>query len=122
MLDDVIHVVMSSSKVFLPYCATTMASILFNLDPNRKINFYILSYDIDDKDKKNLRLLSKIKECNVFFPSFDEKLLDMFTGIKIPSHVSKMTYAGSSCICVGKRAKLATYIGLSFRKTSSLKI
>lgn len=93
MLDDVIHVVMSSSKVFLPYCATTMASILFNLDPNRKINFYILSYDIDDKDKKNLRLLSKIKECNVFFPSFDEKLLDMFTGIKIPSHVSKMTYA-----------------------------
>ena len=29
---------------------------------------------------------------------------------------------GSSCIYVGKRANLATHIGLSFRKTSSLKI
>ena len=30
--------------------------------------------------------------------------------------------SGSPCICVDKRANLATDIGLSFRKTSSLKI
>ena len=33
-----------------------------------------------------------------------------------------MSMFGSSCIYVGKRANLATDIGLSFRKASSLKI
>ena len=44
-----IHIVLCSSNAFLPYCATTMASILYNVDKNKLVHFYILSYDMTKK-------------------------------------------------------------------------
>lgn len=88
-----IHIVLSSSEEFIEHCATTMASILYNLSSDYFAHFYILSYDLTDKSKKKLAKLNKIKKCIIEYPIFDEKLLDMFDGIKIPPHVTKMTYA-----------------------------
>ena len=88
-----IHIVLSSSNEFVPYCATTMASILYNANKSKNIHFYILTYNITTKNKKQLDKLKKIKNCTIEYPIFDEKLLDMFAGIKIPPHVTKMTYA-----------------------------
>lgn len=88
-----IHIVLSSSNEFIEHCATTIASILYNLSQKYYPHFYILSYDLTDKNKKKLEKLNKIKKCIIEYPSFDEKLLNMFDGIKIPSHVTKMTYA-----------------------------
>ena len=88
-----IHIVLSSSNEFIEHCATTMASILYNLSEDYMAHFYILSYDLTDKSKKKLAKLNKIKKCIIEYPSFDERLLDMFDGIQIPPHVTKMTYA-----------------------------
>ncbi len=88
-----IHIVLSSSNEFLPHCAAAMASILYNLSDEYQAHFYILSYDITDKNKQKLKKLNKIKPCKIQYPQFDEKILDMFNGIKIPPHVTKMTYA-----------------------------
>ena len=88
-----IHIVLCSSNAFLPYCATTMASILYNVDKNKSVHFYILSYDITKKNKKKLERLKKIQNCVIEYPIFNERLLDIFNGIKMPQHVTKMTYA-----------------------------
>lgn len=88
-----IHIVLSSSNEFVPYCATTMASILCNVDKSRNIHFYILTCDITPHNKNKLEKLKKIKDCTIEYPAFDEKLLDMFEGINMPPHVTKMTYA-----------------------------
>ena len=88
-----IHIVLSSSNEFVPYCATTMASILYNADKSRNIHFYILTCDITDSNKNKLEKLKKIKNCTIEYPTFDENLLDMFVGINMPPHVTKMTYA-----------------------------
>lgn len=91
--DNSIHIVLASSNEFVPYCATTMASILYNVAKDRYVHFYILTYDITVKNKKKLDKLKKIKDCSIEYPQFDEKLLDMFEGIHLPEHVTKMTYA-----------------------------
>ena len=88
-----IHIVLSSSNDFIEHCATTMASILYNLSNDYFAHFYILTYDLTKKSKRKLFKLSKIKQCIIEYPKFNEKMLDMFDGIKIPSHVTKMTYA-----------------------------
>ncbi len=93
MREKEIHIVLSSSDSFMPYCATAMASILCNLSKDYIPHFYILSYDVTAISKKKLSKLSKIRNCTIEFPKFDEKMLDMFDGIRIPPHVMKMTYA-----------------------------
>ncbi len=70
-----------------------MASILYHADKKRNVHFYILSCDVTDKNKKKLATLNKIKPCSIEYPQFDEKMLDIFDEIKMPAHVSKMTYA-----------------------------
>lgn len=93
MREKEIHIVLSSSDSFMPYCATAMASILYNISDEYFARFYILSYDITDRSKKKLSKLSNIKKCSIEYPQFDEKMLNMFEGIKTPQHVTKMTYA-----------------------------
>ena len=70
-----------------------MASILYNISDNYTVSFYILSYDITEKSKKLLAKLSSIKDCTITYPTFAEEMLDIFDGIKLPPHVTKMTYA-----------------------------
>lgn len=93
MVGKDLQIVLSSSNEFIEHCATTMASILYNLSEDYMVHFYILSYDLSDKNKKKLKKLNKIKQCTIEYPQFDEKLLDIFDGIHLPQHVSKMTYA-----------------------------
>lgn len=93
MKDDIIHIVLSSSNDFIEHCATTMASILYNISRKYFVKFYILSYDISEKNKKKIDKLKKIKTCTIEYPSFNENLLDIFKTVKLPPHVSKMTYA-----------------------------
>lgn len=83
-----IHIVLSSSDEFIEHCATTMASILYNLSEDYMSHFYILSYDLTDKNKKKLIKLNKIKPCAIEYPQFDEKELSIFDKIKIPGHVA----------------------------------
>lgn len=92
-MSNEIHIVLSSSNEFIEHCSTTMASVLYNLSDEYFAHFYILSYDLTEKNKKKLAQLNKIKKCIIEYPCFDEKMLDVFDGIKIPSHVTKMTYA-----------------------------
>jgi len=87
-----IHIVLSSSKEFLPYCCTTMISILENLSEDSFAHFYIISFDIDEKSKKKVEKIKKIRDCSIEYPKFDESKLDLFDGIKLPPHVNKMTY------------------------------
>ena len=88
-----IHIVLSSSNVFSPYCATTMASILYNISSDSSVHFYILTYDITPHNKKKFEKLKKIKDCTIEYPIFNSSLLNIFDGIKMPPHVTKMTYA-----------------------------
>lgn len=93
MNNEVIPIVLSSSESFMPHCAAAMASILYNISDNYTVNFYILSYDITEISKKFLSKLTSIRKCTIDYPTFAEEMLDIFDGIKLPSHVSKMTYA-----------------------------
>ena len=52
-----IHILLCSSNEFIEHCATTMASILYNLSEDYIAHFYILSYDLTDKNKKKLKKL-----------------------------------------------------------------
>ena len=83
-----IHIVLCSSNEFIEHCATTMASILYNLSKDYIAHFYILSYDLTDQNKKKLKKLNKIKQCTIEYPQFDEKELNIFDNIKIPGHVA----------------------------------
>lgn len=83
-----INILLCSSNEFIEHCATTMVSILYNLSNDYMAHFYILSYDLTDKNKKKLEKLNKIKKCIIEYPSFDEKDLEIFDNIKIPGHVA----------------------------------
>ena len=54
-----IHIVFTSSREFLPYCTTTMISILENISNNTFVHFYILSFDIDEESKKKIEKIKK---------------------------------------------------------------
>lgn len=92
-MKHIIHIVLSSSNEFIEHCATTIASIIFNIQDGYFINFYILSFDISDKKKKLLNNMAQLNKCSINFPALNEKDLDIFNDIFLPSHVTKMTYA-----------------------------
>ena len=46
MIKKDIHILLCSSNEFIEHCATTMASILYNLSKDYIAHFYILSYDL----------------------------------------------------------------------------
>ena len=65
-----IHIVLSSSNEFIEHCSTTMVSVLYNLSDEYFAHFYILSYDLTEKNKKKLAQLNKIKKCIIEYPCF----------------------------------------------------
>lgn len=87
-----IPIILISSNEFIPHCATTMASILHNINKSYHISFYILSFDLTDKNKNKLEKLKQIASCDIFFPKLDDNLLERFDKIAIPAHVSKVCY------------------------------
>lgn len=87
-----IHIVLSSSNEYAPYCATTIVSILQNIDKKRFVYFYIISYDFSPQNIKKFKKL-KGKNCSIEFPPFDRRLLQQFNEINLPGHVTEMTYA-----------------------------
>lgn len=88
-----IHIVLLSSDAFVEYCATTMASILYNIKEDYSVHFYILTRDIKQHNRKKLAKLSEIHPCTIDFPEITESMLDAFSGIQFPSHVVKIAYA-----------------------------
>lgn len=50
-MSNEIHIVLSSSNEFIEHCATTMASVLYNLSDKYIAHFYILSYDLTEKNR-----------------------------------------------------------------------
>lgn len=88
-----IHIVLSSSNEFMPYCATAMVSVLENVSKERYVHFYILSYDISPSSKKIIEKIKRKNKCSITYTEFDETILDTFNNIHTPPHVSKMTYA-----------------------------
>ena len=87
-----IPIVLISSNEYIEYCAVVMSSVLYNLESEYQIHFYVLSTDLSTKNKQKLNLLKKIKNFNITYPHVDTSLLEIFKDIRIPSHVSPLTY------------------------------
>ena len=56
---------------YTKYLSVSMASILYNLDKEQIINFFILDGGISDKNKRKLNKLKYIKDFNIEFIKID---------------------------------------------------
>ncbi len=88
-----IPVVLSSSNEYLPYCATTMLSMLNNVDKNFYLCFYILTNKkISQKLKKKITNLKKGNNYKISFIDVSNKQIDIFQHIKVPKHINNITF------------------------------
>lgn len=69
--EEEINVVLTSSEYYVPYTYVLMQSILENT--NRKIHFYILTYDISSISKENFEILKNIKDFKIDYVYIDIK-------------------------------------------------
>ena len=66
-----INIFFTVNDSYTKYLSVSMASILYNLDKEQIINFFILDGGISDKNKRKLNKLKYIKDFNIEFIKID---------------------------------------------------
>ena len=86
-----IPIAMTCSNEYVPYCATTMLSILKNTAPSNKIHFYILTTGIKKYNQNKLKKLG-YKNYDISFINVSIEELSIFDEISFSEHVGKMSF------------------------------
>ena len=86
-----INIVLSSDDSYIPYCSTTMLSIVSN---NDACSFYIISEHLNEDSKQKLLEIAKQNGSSATFITIPPKLLDTLPmpKSKAVSHISLATY------------------------------
>lgn len=93
MIDNIISVVLSIDHNFIQHCAAAVNSIMNSYDGSSSLNFYIVSNDLNSKEKMALSSLSK-EQMKLLFLDIDPQLTkDMPIGEgTISNEISVTTY------------------------------
>ena len=88
---NIISVCYACSEQYAPYLATTLISLLVNLDKQRELNLHILTEDFSEKSKKKINKLKKYHNFNIEYHYIKDSDYDFLTSdIKCPVHVSRV--------------------------------
>ena len=87
---EYLNIVLASDNNYAPYCATTIASILKNIDNNTKCRFYILDGGISDINKMKIEKLKIIKDFSITY--YDMQDIDWSNLPLNRKHISTATY------------------------------
>ena len=75
---------------YTKYLAVTIASILYNLDKDDTVNFFILDGGISEYNKKRINNLKKIKDFNIEYIVIDRSKFDKIVSSS-QAHISNET-------------------------------
>ena len=87
-----IHICFGTDNNYMKHTTTAIASILKNACPYDKYYLYILSSNLNSKNKKLVQKVKKIKDCNIQYLDIDENKLAPFQAVKSYPHLNLSTY------------------------------
>lgn len=87
-----INICLSTDDNYIQHTATVVASILSNAKKSDNYHFYILSSQLSDENKKKFDKLKMIKDCEIDYPIWDNKLLTPFKRVKMHAHLTLATF------------------------------
>lgn len=90
--NNVINIVLSSDNNYVQHLCVTIASILKNSDNNDDYNIYILTANMDNKNKNIIKKMKKIRSFNLNFIDVDFNKFKLCPLQEICSHITKETY------------------------------
>lgn len=87
---ETIEIVFSTDNNYISHCSAAIASILLNSTSNVNFKFHILDGGISNKNKSNIKKLSKIRPFDIEF--YDMKKYDFSEFALNRSYISEATY------------------------------
>lgn len=65
MNNNIIHIVITCSDLYVPNAMVTMSSILCNLSPEYNVKFHMFTFDIGEESKRNINFLKEIRDFEI---------------------------------------------------------
>ncbi len=87
-----INVCFTCDNLYSQYAGVTIASILKNAAVDDNLSFYIISYDISEKNKNKIINLKHIKDCNITFIVPPKSLFKEFEKIKTIDYLPLVSF------------------------------
>lgn len=85
-----IHLAIISSEQYAEYAATTLLSVLKNMDKNRACHIYVLTEDISNKSQKKIEKLKKVHDFEITYLFLKDSDFAVLSGIKCPYYISRI--------------------------------
>ena len=92
MSNNRINICLACDDNYSKHAGVVIASILANAVIDDELSIYILDGGISEVRKSEILSLKSIKDCEIVFIPFDEKLIDDYKKIKTLKHISYVTY------------------------------
>ena len=90
--NSIINIALTINNKYSKQASVTIVSLLNNLSKDSFANIFIISNDINKKNKDKLLDLEKNNNCSLNFIKVDDSLNNLFIGVKTHGYISLNTY------------------------------